>query len=426
MRSTYYVAALLAAALPLQAVSGQATMLVPTGGSTPAPVPVAPPADPDDTPESIAQDAARDLKDSRFYNRTRAQYDSDWQECRLIARGSRTPSGTVPIYYNPTIVSPVAAGAGGILGGLIAGAIAEGQQRRANRRSCLLIRGWRLVEVPRAEQQRVAAMTDAQRSDYFNTIVGAEQVTGEVTERRDFTVRDAALRLDAPVAVPGSVFAGRRVDPATPIVAGPNEGLVVLSYRRPNQWSAGKTGTVDIARYDMDAREIMYPPRNARRNGDTTTYHVSAQSSDRRAPLEVQVLRLTPGDYVISGNSVARAPVTTSYCFGAPTFRVAAGQVVYIGDFVPLVGARRDDGTAMMGMAHVFNIDDARATLATKQPALAQAMQPATLRNQATFACSAITMDRWDLHGVEALPAPTPAVATDQAAPAEVAPTTAS
>ena len=48
----------------------------------------------EDSPEEIAKDSARDLKDSRFYNKpgaTRAQYDADWQECRLIARGSKTP-----------------------------------------------------------------------------------------------------------------------------------------------------------------------------------------------------------------------------------------------------------------------------------------------------------------------------------------------
>ena len=83
-----------------------------------------------DTPEEIAKDAARDLKDNRFYNKpgaTRAQYDSDWQECRLIARGSRLANGTIPTYnpaiYNPSI-SPLAAGAGGLIGGMIASAIA--------------------------------------------------------------------------------------------------------------------------------------------------------------------------------------------------------------------------------------------------------------------------------------------------------------
>ena len=136
----------------------------------------------DDTPEEIAKDAARDLKDSRFYNRpgaTRAQYDADWQECRLIARGSRTPSGTVVVPYNPAIISPVAAGAAAGIGGLIGGAIVQGQVRRANRRSCLLVRGWRLVEVDGAEQERVNAMTDEERSRYFDTIVGAEDVKGK-------------------------------------------------------------------------------------------------------------------------------------------------------------------------------------------------------------------------------------------------------
>ena len=141
-----------------------------------------PQASDDDTPEEIAKDAARDLKDSRFYNKpgaTRAQYDADWQECRLIARGSRTPSGTVVVPYNPAIISPVAAGAAAGIGGLIGGAIVQGQVRRANRRSCLLVRGWRLVEVDGAEQERVNAMTDEERSRYFDTIVGAEDVKGK-------------------------------------------------------------------------------------------------------------------------------------------------------------------------------------------------------------------------------------------------------
>ena len=113
-----------------------------------------------DTPEEIAEDAARDLKDSRFYNKpgaTRAEYDADWQSCRLIARGSQTPAGSVPIYnpalYNPAI-SPLAAGIGGGIGAAIGAAIVEGQMRRANRRNCLLIKGWRLVELPAAQSAK--------------------------------------------------------------------------------------------------------------------------------------------------------------------------------------------------------------------------------------------------------------------------------
>jgi hypothetical protein len=133
----------------------------------------------DDDAEEIAKDAARDLKDSRFYNKpgaTRADYDAAWQECRLIARGSRTPSGTVVAVYNPNIISPVAAGVGAGIGGLIGQAIVEGQLRRANRRECLLIRGWRLVEVDDATQKRVAAMSDSDREAYFGGIVGAAEL----------------------------------------------------------------------------------------------------------------------------------------------------------------------------------------------------------------------------------------------------------
>jgi hypothetical protein len=154
----------------------------------------------EDSPEEIAKDAARDLKDSRFYNRpgaTRAEYDAAWQECRLIARGSRTPSGTYTYVYNPNVISPVAAGIGAGIGGLIGNAIVQGQIRRANRRSCLLVKGWRLVEVEGAEAAKVTAMTDAERDSYFGTIIGAVDLGGKkiTTWTNDF----AAPRI-APVA----------------------------------------------------------------------------------------------------------------------------------------------------------------------------------------------------------------------------------
>lgn len=154
----------------------------------------------EDSPEEIAKDAARDLKDSRFYNRpgaTRAEYDAAWQECRLIARGSRTPSGTYTYVYNPNVISPLAAGIGAGIGGLIGNAIVQGQMRRANRRSCLLVKGWRLVEVEGAEAAKVAAMTDAERDSYFGTIIGATDLGGKkiTTWTNDF----AAPRI-APLA----------------------------------------------------------------------------------------------------------------------------------------------------------------------------------------------------------------------------------
>lgn len=423
MRFSLCVASLAAMALPFHDLAAQGVVFAPADGSAPTPVAeTGRRVQPQDSPEEIAEDAARDLRDNRFYNRpgaTRAQYDADWQECRLIARGSQTPAGSVPTYvnnpalYNPSI-SPIAGAAGGLIGGLIAGAIAEGEQRRANRRSCLLIRGWRMVEVPPAEATRVAALTDDERGAYFNTIVGARQVNGTVTERTSFSLAsDPALRLDAPVEVPGTVFLGRRVDPSVPFALAPGEAAVVLAFRRPD-WSAGRTGEIVLARYDIAARDLAYQPRDWRRRGDTTTYRFNVISRDRRAPLEVHVLRVTPGDYVIDGHVPGQAVVTSSNCFGAPTFHVNAGEVAYLGDFVPFMNVELSTGQRLSTVAYASHIDDARRTLAVQQPALAQALVAAPLRNGATYACAAVTMDRWDLPGVEMLSA---AVAVAETAP---------
>jgi hypothetical protein len=128
------------------------------------------------TPEDIAADSARDLKDNRYYNKpgaSRADYDADWQECRLIARGSITPGGrTTVIVYNPAVISPAAASGAGVIGALIASAIEDGKLRRANRRSCLLFRGWRLVEVDGDESARLAALPESEREAQMNRLLG--------------------------------------------------------------------------------------------------------------------------------------------------------------------------------------------------------------------------------------------------------------
>ena len=135
-----------------------------------------------DSPQEIAKDAARDLKDTRFYNRpgaTRADYEAAWQECRLIARGTRTPGGAVTTVYNPNLISPAVASAAGGIGALIGQAIVDGMMRRENRRACLMIHGWRLVEVDAAERTRLSTATDDERSRYFDTVVGATELPGK-------------------------------------------------------------------------------------------------------------------------------------------------------------------------------------------------------------------------------------------------------
>lgn len=162
------------------------TTIPPVGGPPPSPA-AAPGAVPAaDSPEEIAADAARDIRESRFYNKpgaSRADYEAAWQRCRLIARGSITPSRVVVTPYNPALISPVAAGIAGGVGGMIGAALAQGALRRANRQVCLLVDGWRLVEVSDDERGRLTAMTDTERGRYFDTVVGAADLPGKrVTE----------------------------------------------------------------------------------------------------------------------------------------------------------------------------------------------------------------------------------------------------
>lgn len=382
------------------------------------------PGDPEDTPEEIAKDAARDLKDSSFYNKpgaTRAKYDADWQACRLIARGSRTPGGTFVFTYNPNVISPFAAGIGAGIGGLIGNAIVEGHQRRVNRRACLMYKGWRRVDVPEAEAKRVAAMTDAERDAYFNALVGAEQVPGEVTELTRFSLTpDPALRLDAPLSGSPSLAVGRKADdPKTPIALAEGEGALVIAFSRPDAASAGRSAQVQLYRYDRETQNIAYQPRDWKKKGDLTTYSTGVFSKDRKAPYELHVIKLTAGHYVVGGTAAGLAPMQDTNCFGAPLISVPAGKVVYAGDWFPFMDVTLSTGKKLPNaMGWAPHLEQARTALATFQPALAGGMEMADIRNGATYSCAGIFMNKWELPGVpqlEPVSAPAP---SDLAAPA--------
>ena len=391
MRS-YFLAALLAA-------SSQAALAQPVQET-------------DDTPEEIAQDAARDLKDSRFYNKpgaTRAEYDADWQECRLIARGSYTPGGNATVYnpslYNPAI-SPLAGAVGSGIGGLIGAAIVEGQQRRANRRSCLMIRGWRLVEPSQAEQDRVAAMSDEERDAYFNTVVGAEDVAGEITMLGSFepvSGTEASMR-GAPAGKP-SLYLGRKVDLDDPIALAADEGAIMVVFRRNDEGSMGRSGLLELARFDAANGDLHYQPRNWKKIGDFTTYWETVKSKDRKAPYEIQIVRLTAGDYVFASDSVGGTVPMNTFCFGAPTFTVEPGKITYLTDLVPFMSAKQPNGEKITGMGYARDFSVAGEALAQVRPDLAERLVDGEVRNGATYSCSGMTMTRMDYPGIAAVDA---------------------
>lgn len=370
----------------------------------------------EDTPEEIAKDASRDLKDSRFYNKpgaTRADYDKDWQECRLIARGSRTPAGAVT-YYDPSMfnpaISPMAGAIGGGIGAAIGAAIIEGQQRRANRRSCLLIRGWRQVELPTADAARIGALPDAERDAYFNGIVGASEVSGEITAIKAF---ERKTETPVPAAGAAQFFAGKKIDPKAPITLGDDEAAVVIAFRRSAE-TGNQHAIMSFRRFDADKGDLMFQPRDWKKKGDKTVFSADLTSADKTSAYELQILRLTPGSYVIDFDGLGKMNLGSTNCFGAPMFTLKGGEVAYLTDMVP-VNMKRADGKRIVEMGLVRDLGTARTGLAAFQPALAERMGEATIRNRAVYSCFGTSMTRMDFPGISEIWAPTEAPAKVEA-----------
>ena len=224
----------------------------------------------------------------------------------------------------------------------------------------------------------------------------------------------AAALLAAPAAA--QLHADKRADLAAPVALGPGQAAVIIGFRRPDSLSAGKSGLVAFGRYDLEKRDLVGRPKDAKKNGDSTTYAITVKSADRKLPLDHAVMIVSAGDYVLLGAAPGPvAGVMNSFCFGAPTFRVNAGETVYFGDVTPYLGVRMmEAGTAkpptLMGievvdanfgnaMAYSSHPDDARAALAS-QPALAAGFKPAEIRNGATFGCFAQDMTAYFIPGL--------------------------
>ena len=105
----------------------------------------APPSD--DTPEEIAKHAERELKDSCFYNppgATRSKYYlrlAGMPADRPLIEDHYLQHHLLSSSHVQSVDLPLAAGVGGGIGAAIGAVIAEGIQRRENRKRCLMIKG---------------------------------------------------------------------------------------------------------------------------------------------------------------------------------------------------------------------------------------------------------------------------------------------
>lgn len=220
-----------------------------------------------------------------------------------------------------------------------------------------------------------------------------------------FTLRAAAaLAVLAAVPAAAQLKVEKPADLAAPVALGPKQGAIVVGIRRPDKMSEHKGGTIAFARYDLAKRDIVAQPKHAKKEGDTTTYWVQVRSGDKTLAAEYLVMPVTAGDYVLFGATPAKMPqVGNTFCLGAPAFHVGAGEVVYFGDLTPYPNVKLVDGTSTAAMAWSSHPDAAKAALA-KQAALAAALKPAELANEATYGCAGLAMTAYAVPGAPALP----------------------
>ncbi len=106
-----------------------------------------------------------DRGNGSFFNRPGASADlaaHDIDSCRKLARGAESQIETSSV-----IVGGLAA--------IIAGGLADGNQKRINIENCMLVRGWSLYAMTREEGRVWKAMTEAERNRELAVLVGADK-----------------------------------------------------------------------------------------------------------------------------------------------------------------------------------------------------------------------------------------------------------
>ena len=270
-----------------------------------------------------------------------------------------------------------------------------------------MIKGWRMVKLPADRAATIAAMSDADKQAYFNRIVGAVTVEGSIEKLDRFSPPDdPALAVGAALAGAPTLFIHKKPEKAVLPPLEPGQGAIVMAFRRNGGATAGRSGMVQLFRYDRTKGDLFYQPRDWKKTGDKTSYVVAIASGDKHAAYELRVIPVTAGDYVLNCASVAAAvPLASSNCFGAPMLRLEAGQYAYLGDASPFVGAKLADGTKAAVMVYSRNFATAREAMANLRPDIAASMVEPVINNRATYSCAAVTMTRFDWPGMADLPA---------------------
>jgi hypothetical protein len=294
-------------------------------------------------------DLARASAPNTYFNRPGADmttHDAELRQCMVFAAHTVQPNTYA---YSPSL-----------LGALVASAIAAGldavetnHAQRANAENCMMVRGWRVVELPKDQADEIAKLPQPQQAEKLRDLVGAANPPGQVVRRWDndaasgqtskfehgqlvsggaslsFTARDHSQDTKLPAAESTSIW-GLNQGAATALRAGklddaPKQDAIVVIFVKGSGIHAG-----DTLRFRRMGSDPEVSPRKTDNQPDLLlaydnwVWHKAGQWYAFAVP---------PGRWRIDALTEVGNNYELNFCLGAPAFDLKAGDVAYAGAF---------------------------------------------------------------------------------------------
>lgn len=170
-----------------------------------------------------------------------------------------------------------------------------------------------------------------------------------------------ALALAAPAAA-GPLLTAVAPDKPLPALK-PGEAMVVVRY-----FATGMAGDNRVTFYRLDpATGAIVTGADGKPEGfkATFTYTVFGGAKGAKVP---RVLIVPAGRYVMASRTF-NGQLTDSFCFGAPRFDLAAGDIAYLGDYEVVAGRKAPDRELRNALVPSSDLAGARADLVKLYPA---------------------------------------------------------
>lgn len=348
----------------------------------------------DDTPASkdtmtqadIESDAMRDMTPNQYYSKpgaTMPTYYQAWQRCRMISRGA-----------SPNILHGY-----GLMGRTLQDLIGGSGLRRRNRKRCMLIDGWRIVQSDPQISEKIQGISSADWKEFFSGYVGSSEVQGKIVDWNSINPdQEIRKKADGPIRQTYNV-----IDPSgiTNAPLAPDEGALIIAFRRPSKYSLGIFTKLNFRRYNEIQGDLDPLSENSY---DNISKFFEISNSDKKSIYELHMIRVKIGKYVLDSVLPWQDEHYSGLgdnCLGAPIVEIRSGTLTYGGDFIPAQGVPVNNGSKFKGLVWTNHLADAQAAIASKYPSLAPKLEPAIWKNNVTYKCKEVYFDHFYIPGTE-------------------------